>query len=111
MESNILIKKIENILEAISGGDIDWSANPNHLACYVAADHLDVGLCYDFSPATDDSDIAAKFWTTYDVIYRTFLTMLDLGSWERVRFALAIGQFNEVSGDVAYAAIQATYQS
>lgn len=110
MESNLLIKKIENILEAVSGGDIDWSATPNHLACYVAADHLDVSLCYDFSPATDDSDIAEKFWATYDAIYRAILTMLDLGTWERVRYALATDQIDAVSGDVAYAAIQASYQ-
>lgn len=110
MESNLLIKKIENIFEAISGGGIDWSANPNNIASYIAAAHVEVDLCYDFSPATDDSDLARSFWATYDAIYRAILTMLDLGTWERVRYALATDQIDAVSGDVAYAAIQASYQ-
>jgi hypothetical protein len=111
MPWNLLIKQIENVFEESAGTDIDWSARPSYVAAYITADHVGVGLCYDSSPATDDSDLASKFWTTYDNVYRAILTMLDLGTWERVRRALAAGQFGEVDGLIAYAAIQVSYQS
>ena len=111
MDTRLNTQQIVRIFEQAAGTDIDWSARHTYLASYIAADHVDVGLCYDVSPATDDSDLASKFWTTYDNVYRAILTMLDLGTWERVRRALAAGQFGEVEGLIAYAAIQVSYQS
>ena len=111
MTPNSMIKKLNSIFEQANGADIDWSARESYLAAYITSGHLEIDLCYDFSPATDDSQLAADFWAVYDAIYRSMLTMIDLGSWARVREALARGQFDDVDGDIAYGAIQTALRS
>lgn len=111
MTPNSMIKKINYVFEQANGSDIDWSARESHLAAYITSDHLEIDLAYDFSPATDDSQLAADFWAVYDAIYRSMLTMIDLGLWARVREALARGQWDDVDSAIAYGAIQTALRS
>lgn len=111
MTPNSMVKKINYVFEQANGSDIDWSARPSHLAAYIAAAHVEVGLAYDFSPATDDSQLAANFWAVYDAIYRTMLSLDYVGSWTRIRFALAIGEFDRVRADLANVAMEVALAS
>lgn len=111
MDIRITTQQIVSIFEEAAGTDIDWSGRNTHLASYIAAAHVEVDICYDFSPATDDSQLAADFWAVYDAIYRTMLSLDYFGSWARIRFALAIGEFESVRGDIASAAMEVALAS
>lgn len=111
MDTRITTKQIVSIFETTAGTDIDWSARSSHLAAYIAATHVEVALAYDFSPATDDSQLASDFWAVYDAIYRTMLSLDYVGSWKRIRFALAIGEFDRVRADIANVAMEVALAS
>lgn len=112
MDTRIKTQQIVSIFEEAADTDIDWSARGTHLASYIAAAHVGVDLCYDFSPATDDSDLARSFWTTYDAIYRTILSLDGYGSWPRIVRTLAIGEdFESVRLDIASFAMEVSLSS
>lgn len=107
MDTRIKTQQIVSIFEQAAGTDIDWSARQTYLASYVAAGHLELDLCYDFSPVTDDSELAETYWATYDAIYRTILMLDAYGSWPRILRALAIGEDVEsVRGEIANTAME-----
>jgi len=107
MDIRISTQQIVSIFEQAAGTDIDWSARSIYLASYIAAAHVEVDLAYDFSPATDDSDLAASFWATCDAIHCTILMLAGDGVWRRILQTLATGEdFESVRGDIANTAME-----
>lgn len=112
MDTRIPTQQIVSIFEQAAGTDIDWTARPSHIASFIAAAHVEVALCYDLSPATDDSDLARSFWATYDAIYRTILMLDGYGSWPRIVRTLAIGgDFESVRPSIANFAMEVCLSS
>ena len=111
MTTNPMIEQINCVFQQAKWMNIDWYARVDHLAFAITSGHLKVNQRYDYSPETDDSQLAAEYWALYDVIRRAIVTMMDLRSWDVVRYSLSVGKWDDVDGDIAYAAIQTALRS